>query len=212
MSHHQQGSHRYVEEKSLVTEEVFLAPRSLSNCHVQNCVVLPDRFSMLEHLPRQGRIAEVGTLKGTFAKSILEVCQPQELHLFDLSFSWEGFPFDHQYFGDFVGSGRVVLHEGDSSTLLRELADGYFDWIYIDGDHTFEGVTKDIVQAKQKIREDGYLVFNDYTIYSPFELVQYGVQRAVNDICIDDDFELIYFALSVFGYHDVCLRKMRHKQ
>lgn len=194
--------------RSFVNNDIFLLPRHLDAKFLRNCIVLPDRVEMIRLLPKLGKVAEMGTQKGNFAKEIIGICNPQELHLFDMSFRQEKFPFEHAFFEAGIQERRVVLHEGDSSTLLSEFPDAFFDWIYIDGDHSFEGVSKDIAVAKSKIKSDGYLVFNDYAIFSPLELIQYGVQRAVNDLCIDENFEIVYFAFCIRGYHDVCLRRL----
>ena len=148
-------------------------------------------------------IAEVGTQRGNFAKKIFKIAEPNEFHIFDLSFDH----FDREFFRIEIQSGRVILHEGDSSTEMSKLPGATFDWIYIDGDHLFEGVVRDIREAKRLIRPDGFLVFNDYTVYSPLERQQYGVMRAVNDLCQDEDFEIVMFALNVLCYHDVALRR-----
>jgi predicted O-methyltransferase YrrM len=79
----------------------------------------------------------------------------------------------------------LVLHEGDSSTELSKLADETFDWIYIDGDHSFAGISRDINEATRLIKREGLVIFNDYTVYSPLERKQYGVARAVNDLCLE---------------------------
>jgi hypothetical protein len=194
---------RYLCIKSVDDKETFICPRPLPQDLLRNCVVLADRFELLRRLPGGGVVAEVGTDYGDFAKKIIEEARPRHLHIFDLSFR----RFDHAYFSKFVDSNVVILHEGDSSTKLAEFPDLMFDWIYIDGDHSFEGVKKDIDQAITKIKRDGFVVFNDYTIHSPLEGMQYGVMRAVNDLCLDHGFEVAYLALSVLGYHDVALRQ-----
>jgi len=193
--------------KSIVDDREFLIPRPIGAEHLKNCRVVADRFEGLNQLPKRGKIAELGVQKGLFSKSILKTSGPTELHLFDLSFSYENFPFDHEFFVDYIKRGTVTLHEGDSSSLLAQLPDEYFDWIYIDGDHTLEGARKDADVAKTKIKSDGYLVFNDYTIFSPLENMHYGVPHIVNDLCLDDGFEMIYFALNTIGYHDVCIQR-----
>ena len=194
---------RYDLIKSFVNDEVFLIPRWLPQKYLANCILVSDRAELLRRLPRQGVVAEIGTQRGDFAKQILEICEPRELHVFDLSFR----DFDRAFFDAAISQRQVILHEGDSSTEMTKLPDGAFDWIYIDGDHTFEGVLRDIREAKRLIKPNGFLVFNDYTNYSPLEQMQYGVMRAVNDLCIDGDFEIVIFALSALGYHDVALRR-----
>lgn len=194
---------RHLPVKSFVAEEVFLCPQPIPQHLLQNCVVLADRFELLRRLPRAAVVAEVGTDYGDFAKKILEEARPRHLHIFDLSFR----RFDHNHFSELVKSHVVTLHEGDSSARLSELPDLMFDWIYIDADHSFEGVKKDIDQAMKKIKRDGFLVFNDYMVHSPLERIQYGVMRAVNDLCIDHGFEVAFFAFSILGYHDIALRR-----
>lgn len=201
---------QYQNVKSMISDDVFPEPRELTLTQLANCRVLPNRYHMLRYLPKHGKVAELGTQKGEFAKKIWQICAPRELHLYDLSFRQPAHPFDLEYFSGMIDTGSVVLHEGDSSTSLAQMPDGHFDWIYVDADHAFDGVVKDIAVAGKKIKASGFLVFNDYTIFSALELHQYGVHRAVNDFCRDEDFEIVYFALSTLDYHDVCLRRRRH--
>jgi len=196
-----------LESKSLVTDEIFIEPRWLPPDRIKNCVVLADRETMLRTLPQGGIVAEVGTLHGAFAKKIWEIVNPDEFHIFDESLD----TFDRRHFNRAIDSGRVVLHEGDSAPELAKILTthaGRFDWIYIDGDHSYGGVQKDIQQAKQLIKPDGLLIFDDYTVYSPLERMQYGVMRAVNDLILDDGFEMVAFALSTLDYHNVVVRRI----
>jgi len=180
-----------------------VAPPPLTDRHLQNSRLVPSRNHILPLMPKGGVCAEVGTQTGGFAKLILSVVQPSKLHIYDIDYT----PFDHAYFEPFVAQGTVELHRGDSSTLLSQLPDRSFDFIYIDGDHSYEGVAKDLAQAARKIKNDGWIVCNDYTIYSPLEKIKYGVYRAVNELCLEHDFEILYLGLHVWGYHDVALRK-----
>jgi predicted O-methyltransferase YrrM len=194
--------------KSFVGDETFVVPRYLPPERVENCALLPDRNMLLSRLPKGGTVAEIGTMEGYFAKFIRDIVQPDELHIFDITFD----RFDRTSFADDLSSGRVILYQGDSSTEMARLRDGkpgWFDWVYIDGDHTYQGVIRDIEQAKQLIKHDGLIIFNDYTVYSPLERMQYGVARAVNDLIVDEGFELVYFALNVMDYHDVAVRRRR---
>jgi SAM-dependent methyltransferase len=190
------------ERMTISTGEVFVRPRWLPQIYLAHCTLLSDRSDIIRRLPRRGVVAEVGTLRGNLAKLILKITEPREFHIFDLSFDC----FDRAFFESEVLSGRVILHEGDSSTEMSALPEAVFDWIYIDGDHSFEGVSRDIREAKRLIRPNGFLVFNDYTIYCPLQRRQFGVVRAVNDLCLDEDFEMVMFALNVLGYYDVALR------
>jgi SAM-dependent methyltransferase len=177
-------------------------PPPLTARHLKHSRLVPIREELLGLMPRGGICAEIGTQTGYFAKKILETMRPGKLHIYDIDFS----AFDSEYFRQQIDSGNVELHEGDSSTLLGLSQDGYFDFIYVDGDHTYSGVAKDLEQARRKIKRDGWIVCNDYTVYSPLEGVKYGVYRAVNELCLNHDFEIIYLGLHPWGYHDVALR------
>jgi SAM-dependent methyltransferase len=195
--------HKYNEVKSYVNDEIFLVPRWLPQEYLKNCILLSDRTELLRRLPCGGVVAEVGTQVGKFAKEIMEIINPREFHIFDLSFA----QFQHSIFESRLRKSEIILHEGDSATEMSKLPTELFDWIYIDGNHFFEGVSRDIREAKRLIKPDGFLIFDDYTIYSPLEHLQYGVMRAVNDLCLDENFEIFMFALDVRGYHDVACRR-----
>ena len=110
-------------------------------------------------------------------------------------------------FKEGIENGTIELHEGDSSTILSSFPDEYFDWIYIDADHAYEGVCKDIQQGYTKVKPDGMIVFNDYTNWSVCEIIPYGVTKAANEFCIANDWEVVFLALQSLGYHDIAIRK-----
>ncbi len=97
-----------------------------------------------QQLPHRARVAEVGTYRGHFARHILAACDPAELHLIDIDFSL----LDPAVAAD----PRVTLHRGLSHAMLGQFADGTFDWIYIDGDHSYEGASRDAAVASTKVR------------------------------------------------------------
>jgi len=103
---------------------------------------------------------------------------------------------------------RLWVHHRDSAEALEAFPNGYFDWIYIDAQHSYDGVKRDIHAARRKVKSDGLLVFNDYTIWSYAEMEPYGVVAAVNELCIDDHWKLVYLALPSHMYCDVAVRKM----
>lgn len=180
-------------------------PPQLHELHLKHSRILPRREDILPLMPKGGVCAEVGTQAGDFAKLILSILQPAKLHIFDMDFS----VFDQASFQPAIQQGMVELHDGDSSSLLATQPDASFDFIYIDGDHSYEGAVRDLEQAALKIKPDGWIVCNDYTMYSPLEKSKYGVYRAVNEFCWKHGYEIAYLALHQWNYHDVALRKMQ---
>lgn len=173
-------------------------PRPLTEDDLADPEVWPNRHDMAADL-FDGflQLAEVGTWKGMFAEHLLEACDPDELHLFDRNM--------RHVPQHLRRDARVHLHPGDSSTRLGDVPDGYFGGVYIDGDHSREGVSRDAEVVKLKVRSGGVVIFNDYTLWSVIEEVPYGIPHAVADLC-DDGFRIVGFAFQFQGYHDVALK------
>jgi hypothetical protein len=193
------------EEESLWEQGLLQPAPQLGDEHVRRCIVVPDRLALLERLPKGGVVAEVGTLQGEFARDILRITEPQELHLID----HETHPRVVTLTEDPSLRDRVHFHHQDSVEALQTFPDQYFDWIYIDAQHAYDGVKRDIGVARRKVKDSGLLVFNDYIVWSYVEMEPYGVVAAVNELCTEDKWEMIYLALPSHMYCDVALRKIR---
>ncbi|HEY1427671.1 MAG TPA: class I SAM-dependent methyltransferase [Caulobacteraceae bacterium] len=179
---------------------------TLSPEHVRECRVFPDRVAMLDLAPKGGVCAEVGVFLGDFSQAILERNQPSRLHLIDIEQRFlDG---ARARFPDDVASGRVSLDLGDSSTILRSMPEAYFDWVYIDGDHTYEGCKKDIEAAADRLKPGGLILLNDYVFFGAADFCKYGVMEVVNEFCLARGFEFAGLALQGRGYFDVALKRM----
>jgi hypothetical protein len=176
----------------------------LTERHLENCRFLPYREAILQRMKVGGIAAEVGVQTGQFSRSILDICRPCKLHLIDLDLQTFSI---HEKFESEILADTVYLHEGDSSPIIQDFPDSYFDFIYIDGDHSYDGVKRDVQAAKSKVKPQGVMIFNDYTYWSPAECMRYGVIQAVNEICLEEDWEILYFALGHYMYCDVAIRR-----
>ena len=163
-----------------------------------DCRVCASRNELVENLPRGGRVAEVGTYRGAFARHILSACGPAELHLIDIDFSL----LDPALAAD----TRVATHKGLSQRTLAQFPDDHFDWIYIDGDHSYEGASGDACAAATKVKPGGYLVFNDFAHADPY-LGAYGVHRAVVEFAVTRGWKFAWWAYEPHGLYDVALRR-----
>ncbi len=171
---------------------------------VASCRVLRNRHVMLEHLPREAIVAEIGTREGHFARAICDVAKPREIHLIDRNWS----KFEREKFLDEIKAKKVFLHNVDSSQGIRKFADGYFDWIYIDAVQDYADVKRDTLASVPKVKEGGYLIFNDYIRFTR-RGTEFGVIRAANELLIGGGWEMKYLGLQKGGYHDVALQKIK---
>lgn len=153
------------------------------------------REVVLRRLPREGVGAEIGVWKGHFSARLLQATNPRELHLID---PWAFQPDcpDRMYGGshahgqedmdaifaqvrDGVGTHpAVTIHRGTSATVLGTFDAAYFDWIYIDGDHSYTAVLEDLELAFRTVRPGGMIAGDDYR-WGPDEGCP--VRRAVRD-------------------------------
>jgi hypothetical protein len=128
-------------------------------------------------LARGGVGAEIGVWKGEFSKQLLAQLRPTELHLIDpwthtddprYWFTWYAKASQAEMDGIYervlaeLGSQPgVVIHRERSNEVVAEFGDGYFDWVYIDGDHSYEGASGDLASWSPKVKAGGYVVCDD---------------------------------------------------
>lgn len=165
---------------------------------LHGCDVFNHRYALLDALPDGGTVGEVGTMHGDFAREILDRKQPDELHLFDVSFA--------RLRDDVAGHQAIKTHKGRSAARMKQMPDDFFDWIYLDADHTYAGVKDDVDASLPKLKKNGILVFNDYILWSPLLALPYGVITAANEL-LADGWTAIGIALTPHGYFDVAMRR-----
>lgn len=70
-------------------------------------------------------------------------------------------------------ASRAVFLRGDSHEMSQLVPNESLAFLNIDGDHSYEGVTRDLVFWRSKMVPGGVIAFHDY------EAPQYGVKSAV---------------------------------
>ena len=149
------------------------------------------RNILFEQFDKNLKIVEIGVFKGEFSKFIFDKLDPSELHLIDL---FEGDTFSADKDGDnivntnmnneynnlieYFNGKNVYLHKGNSSEVMEKFEDNYFDIIYIDGDHSYEGSLADLEVSLRKVKTNGYISGHDYS-----KEKEPGVFNAVNFFC-----------------------------
>jgi predicted O-methyltransferase YrrM len=155
----------------------------------------PREHVVISRLPKDGIGAEIGVNKGEFSASLLKIAQPRQLHLID---PWKQYePFvelttqDHidrvaasvlKKFATEIADGTVVIHRAMSEEILSGFADGYLDWIYIDGDHRYEFAKQDLELAMRKVKPGGIIAGDDYD-HPKLKAKGWGeVKKAVDEV------------------------------
>jgi predicted O-methyltransferase YrrM len=76
---------------------------------------------------------------------------------------------------------------------LKKFPNSHFDMIYIDADHSYEAVAKDLKLSFKKIKDGGYIMGHDYEMNRSKTKNEYGfgVDRAVDEFC-DEKHQTIF--------------------
>jgi hypothetical protein len=185
---------------------------TLDEIHTRNCRVVPTRELMLERLPRGGVVAEVGVALGDFTREIMARSAPKKLHLIDLWSSERyraGLAKIKADFAAQISDGTVEINQGLSTDRLEQFADGYFDWLYIDTDHSYATTRQELDLAARKVAPGrGRIAGHDFTCGNPVTPVPYGVIEACNEFCVRRGWEYEYLTLESNGYFSFTLKKL----
>ena len=165
------------------------------------------RDFLLQILPKFSIGIEIGVNEGNFSERILEIVQPKKLYLVD---PWK-FEAGESYtageiikdqktldvrfqnvskkFTNEIKNGQIVIKRNISEEILFKFDDNYFDWIYIDGNHFYEFVKKDLELCYPKLKDDGFITGDDYA--DDDEWSKNGVKNAVDEFINSNKVEVI---------------------
>ena len=140
--------------------------------------------------------AEIGVWKGDFSQRILNQ-HPSKLHLID-PWAHQDFPVDDpndlrmyccgqeemdRIYDDvvdrFAGNETVEIHREFSAKGVFPEKD--FDWVYIDGNHSYENVLEDLRHYLPFVKTGGFLCGDDYGSNGSDPYSNGGPERAVKE-------------------------------
>ena len=109
--------------------------------NIERLEVVLNRDVLLERMPKNAIVAELGVDNGDFTAKILAKSQPKKLHLIDAwqsrRYPEEKFLAVKKRFENQRESGQIEINRGYSTDVLSNVPDGYFDWVYLDTGHGF---------------------------------------------------------------------------
>ncbi len=188
-----------------------MAVTNLELRHTENCKLLTNREMLLDLMPKDAVVAEVGAAFGDFSREILQRCSPKQLHLVD---SWAskryqiGLDTIKQNLADDISAGRLKIHQGLSTDMLPTFDDGVLDWVYIDTNHTYETTLEELLISDRKVSETGRIAGHDFCTGNVVDAVPYGVVEAVTKFCKDKDWQFEYLTVESHGHFSFCLRRL----
>jgi hypothetical protein len=178
---------------------------TLEDKHLQNCKVLPDRLVLLDKLPKNAAVTELGVEHGEFSEEIIKRCSPSQLVLVDI---WPDETIKKACVANTATLDKTVLKQMTSIDYLNSVEENSLDWVYIDTDHTYSTTKAELVAASKAVKAAGYICGHDYTSISYSGLKRYGVVEAVNEFCVNYGYEFIYLTAETTRHLSFALRKI----
>lgn len=188
------------------------------------------REELVKWLPKGGTVAEIGVAAGYFSEYIRKYTQPEMLHLID-PWTRQSDPNSqtdpansaestqranlNEVLDKFNPYGNVIVHRCFSSQAAsffnRGIGDsGYFDWIYIDGNHSYQAVKDDLERWSGLVVLDGFILGHDYATHE--WAVRSGVEtvKAVDEFVEFSEWEMV--ALTVEEWPTYILARESHTE
>jgi len=139
----------------------------------------PNRDSIPEHLTKRGLKglgAEIGVQRGLFSKKLLSGWPGQKLYLIDTWRYLDNYmdiancPDLYTNLQCYAQTFSNVYEFGDRVTIIREYSgaasrffpDQSLDFVYLDADHSYEGVKADIDAWYPKVKPGGVFCGDDF--------------------------------------------------
>ena len=137
--------------------------------------------AMVKRFPSGSHFVEIGAWKGKSAAYMgVEIVNSGKNIRFDTVDTFQG-SVEHQQnevilqkrlFDVFSENIKPVAHVvnpvvSDSVAAAASYADASLDFVFIDGDHSYEGVKKDIIAWLPKVKPGGIIAGHDYASWFP---------------------------------------------
>lgn len=171
---------------------------------------ISERRRFVRWIPKGGVGCELGVFEGAFSELLISKARPKELHLIDAWWTKYGTRFQDwglyskhgkmitydayeratKRVGRFRDKCKIQFHIGHAIDQLKQLPDAYFDWVYIDTTHSYEGTRAELETIKSKIKMDGIICGDDWNIDASHR--HHGVYKAVNEFLQPNEFVVVY--------------------
>jgi hypothetical protein len=149
--------------------------------------------SLLKELKLPLIVAEVGVAEGRFSLDFLKA-GVEKLYLID---AWEN--LDQKGDGGFTKEwhdnnyqdmlsridtfkDKVYILGGLSCEMAKQIKNDELSMVYIDADHSYNGVKRDLNAFYPKVKSGGIIAGHDYTN------LDYGVFQAVDEFCKENNY------------------------
>ena len=175
----------------------------LEKKNISNLKIKLNRLEILKELKKGSICAELGVAYGEFSDQVLETVKPKLLVLVDSypnkgNFVDEGnLKYIEKKYQKLVNEKKIQIINKDSIEAASMFKENFFDWIYIDTTHSYHQTLGELRAWKNKIKSDGYILGHDYIMGNWIDDIKYGVQEAVHQFCVEENWEIVYLTARI---------------
>jgi hypothetical protein len=112
-----------------------------------------------------------------------------------------------EVFKRFLYAPNVRIFRGRSEVAARLFPLRFFDYVYIDADHSFKGTLEDVCLWWEYVRQGGILAGHDYINTDSRNGVEFGVIKAIQKFMKDRKMDSSYLHNTEHGYRSWFLYK-----
>jgi hypothetical protein len=138
---------------------------------------------MIEHSPKLAVAVDSWVNDGTLARN-------------DCAFTQEELDRQYEEFrAEMLYTPFVTIYRGYSFNVAKKMEDETFDLIYIDADHTYEGIKRDLNDWYPKVKKGGMFCGHDYVnkiARTPGGHLKFEVARAVDEFVRDNNISTFF--------------------
>ena len=186
---------------------------SLKDANIKNLKIILNKDKLLQLLPKNAIVAELGVDNGDFSEKIETLTNPKKLYLIDI---WKTKRYNKnkmnqvkKRFENEIKLGKISVIKGKSDKEITKFDDNYFDWVYIDTTHSYLQTIKELEICRSKVKKDGIIAGHDYSKGNINRGLPYGVVLAVNEFCIKFSWEFIYLTHETHRNLSYAIRKIK---
>lgn len=181
-----------------------------------------DDMSSIIKLEQDARILEIGCLRGDFTQNLFDMFKPAKLYMVD---PWIN---EDVVSGDKNGNNMVLYNGEDNYHFISErfrnnpniqvirkfsfdityndIPANSLSMIYVDGDHSYEGVKIDLMLCLKLLKKNGIICGHDYAVNKAKTNgnFNFGVKQAVDEFCKEQGYRI--WAFMNDGCMSYCIR------
>lgn len=181
------------------------------------------REQLLELMPSDSTCAELGVGKGNFSTLILEIAKPNLHYCVDLwgpiatnvqgTYYTDQETWDQRFkeIQEKFSSYNVKFVRDMTYNLPNYCEPKTLDWVYVDGDHTYDGCMKDLQAVKELVKDDGMILGHDYRP-AWRKRPDWGVVESVNDFVKENNYFLTVVTKEPFPSYIITKTKEKNDE